>query len=762
MPALGEITLHFGAAGEADEAPLRFMPGHINLLVGPNNAGKSLMLRELSGVNPREDRRRSRKTKYPATRVVAAVNWSEAFTRAIEQDILQRAFSDEELNWPELNEQPWPVLVPALEAAAKQLELLRDDLSLKLVKLIKASTNEGIARFIDQLDIDWKEGGALLILGAVGALAFTRFTRDFSSPAEAAPIAGEPRRPRSPLTEEHAAELQLVLECTWLDCQKVFASLGVDATDLTLDGLLDAKILGGGLLKKAADIPIVGRLIAQHPAVAQIPAPDAAAIRLFERYAIVGGWLLDSGPLEALLKTLRDAHTECSWANPEQRANLAKGVLYLDGLARLEMTRSVALRAFDEDADDAPPILSLLKNPEVMQRLRAVVASALGRHLVIDMATQAPQVIWRLADEKPDDGLENSFTSGANAYHGRAALLAERSDGIHAFIGMLAAIFAKATDLVFIDEPEAFLHPPLVRKLARQLVSIAKESDWQFFIATHSADLLESCAAVGADVNIIRLTHSGERSTARLLDSASLRQLALDPLLRAESTLAALFHEGAIICEAAADRVLYREVNERLLLSDDDGGLESCIFLNAQNWQTVGRMIAPLRKMGVAAAAVLDSDVLFGSELGTILDAAQVPKILRDSWLQLRSKLKETVGTRMQRPVNEIKLKGELIATFTSSEAKLFKTICASLAGYGIFLVPVGELENWLSALGLKRSNEKFKWLRQALDRMGIDPEAEGYARPTSDDIWQFVREINRWVLDPNRDGTSSAPHQDD
>ena len=30
------------------EEPLRFTAGQINVLVGPNNAGKSLMLRELS------------------------------------------------------------------------------------------------------------------------------------------------------------------------------------------------------------------------------------------------------------------------------------------------------------------------------------------------------------------------------------------------------------------------------------------------------------------------------------------------------------------------------------------------------------------------------------------------------------------------------------------------------------------------------------------------------------------------------------------
>ncbi len=53
MTSLGDIVLKFGATGKSEERPLHFKTAHVNLLVGPNNAGKSLMLRELSGVNPR-------------------------------------------------------------------------------------------------------------------------------------------------------------------------------------------------------------------------------------------------------------------------------------------------------------------------------------------------------------------------------------------------------------------------------------------------------------------------------------------------------------------------------------------------------------------------------------------------------------------------------------------------------------------------------------------------------------------------------------
>lgn len=763
MKLLGDVVLKFGARGDAGERCLRFKTGHINLLVGPNDAGKSLMLREISGVNPRGNRGSFRHFDHDETRIVASVDWSNEYALALKQQIIQEFFDGDDPVSAEIKSQPWDMLVPIVERAVKDLTRLRAELSSRLLDLLKANAPGWPANLSNQSGFGLAEGGPLLIVSAVVLLVLAR--AGLESSKEEQPGVGVARQPApqgGPLSVEQAQALQQMLEITWKECQTVFTSLGIDSPDMTIESLFDVKSLGGVLLKKVSEIPFLGQMIAQIPEVDQVPTPNAETIRRFERFATIGGWLLDPTPLETLLGTLRKAYEKLTWANPEQRARTAHDILYLDGLARLEMTRSVALKPFVDTAESDPPILRLLKNPDMMKYLRAMVATALGRHLVIDIATQAPQVIWRLADEAPVDGLESSFSQLANDYHSGAALLDERSDGIHAYIGMLAAILAKVSDLVFIDEPEAFLHPPLVRKLARQLVYVATEINCQFFIATHSADLLESCIAVGAEVNIIRLTHNNSRSSARLLDGAALRDLALDPLLRAESTLSALFHEGAVICEAVADRVLYREVNERLLLFDDEGGLESCVYLNAQNWQTVARMIAPLRKMGVAAAAVLDSDVLFGSELGSILEAAQVPKILRDSWLQQRGRLKEKLIKRQQPANDKIELKGHVITNFTSTEAKIFRTICSSMAEYGVFLVPVGELEDWLSDLGLKRSTDKSKWLRSALDRLGTDPKATGYARPTAHDIWQFIRDVNRWIVDPDRDGTSPTPHQED
>ncbi|MCK6592877.1 MAG: hypothetical protein L6Q76_35435, partial [Polyangiaceae bacterium] len=446
MTMLGEVVLKFGATGEAGEPSLRFKTGHINLLVGPNNAGKSLMLREISGVNPREERHTYYRVQYPPTRIVASVDWSEEVAQSIKQNIVEAAFEAEEQVRAEIERQPWDSLVPKLDQAIKQLTNVREELSSKVFELLKNNSDE-LVRLINLIPIDKKDGGRLLIAGAVFVLTLARAAVGSSTEKGAdTMLAGQQEGSKSLLSPEQTAALENVLEANWRDCCEIFASLGVDMAGLTIKDLCGAKSIAIWL-KKASKIPLTGPILLQDPKIAQLPEPDVETIRRFDRFMILGGWLLDTTPLERLLKGLEDVYARLTWADPEHRADIAKDVLYLDGLARLEMTRSVPLRGFDEHDQDAPPILSLLKKPDVMRRLRTMVASALGRHLVIDMVTEAPKVIWRLADKEPDEGLENRYSKAANEYHSRGALLEERSDGIHAFIGMLAAILAKGSDV---------------------------------------------------------------------------------------------------------------------------------------------------------------------------------------------------------------------------------------------------------------------------------------------------------------------------
>jgi hypothetical protein len=55
-----------------------------------------------------------------------------------------------------------------------------------------------------------------------------------------------------------------------------------------------------------------------------------------------------------------------------------------------------------------------------------------------------------------------------------------------------------------------------------------------------------------------------------------------------------LFYEFVIVTESDTDRAFYNEVNERLVSFRNEWSVPNCLFLNAQNKQTVSSIITEL------------------------------------------------------------------------------------------------------------------------------------------------------------------------
>src|SRR6202035_5048673 len=62
-----------------------------------------------------------------------------------------------------------------------------------------------------------------------------------------------------------------------------------------------------------------------------------------------------------------------------------------------------------------------------------------------------------------------------------------QGDGIRAFVGVLLHVLVVDRDIILIDEPEAFLHPPQAGLLGRMLATETPDPR-QLFVATHSSD----------------------------------------------------------------------------------------------------------------------------------------------------------------------------------------------------------------------------------------------------------------------------------
>jgi predicted ATPase len=185
------------------------------------------------------------------------------------------------------------------------------------------------------------------------------------------------------------------------------------------------------------------------------------------------------------------------------RMLIVNSTLTLDGQTRLTILNPSA--ASDLQQPPSGVLGALYRNDAARHRLRELTHDAFGLYFTIDPSAMS-QFRVRMSVVAPQ-GQERSLTTEAVEFFGRATDIAEFSDGVKAFTGLLAAVLCSQYLLILIDEPEAFLHPPLVRKLGRRLTEIASERGGSVLASTHSADFLMGSVQAGKSVNVVRLTY---------------------------------------------------------------------------------------------------------------------------------------------------------------------------------------------------------------------------------------------------------------
>lgn len=391
----------------------------------------------------------------------------------------------------------------------------------------------------------------------------------------------------------------------------------------------------------------------------------------------------------------------------------------------------------------------LFASDSLRARVSELVHSAFDMFFTLDPTSPVGQVRIKLnSHAPPSEEVERGLNAAAVAYHSAGLPLTSQSDGVQAFTGLVAGVFALPHRTILVDEPEAFLPPPLARRLGGAIAGVGRERDATIVAATHSAAFLMGCIDSGADTTIVRLTYERPTgtATARQLTTAELRPLMYEPLLRSTRALEGLFHRAVVVGESDADRAFYDEINRRLV--DGGRGIADAQFVNAQNWQTEPRVFGPLRKLGVPAVAILDIDTLWGKAVEWRRFYTAVGLVDSDAdWNRLEAQRKAVTD-----PQDRSKAKSGGTAAMPSTRRSAMRSLIKDLAEYGIFVVPVGELESWLPGLGVTKKS-KHAWIVGLFSKLGSDPARTGYVHPATGDVWAFLDQINRWVADPNKKG---------
>lgn len=418
----------------------------------------------------------------------------------------------------------------------------------------------------------------------------------------------------------------------------------------------------------------------------------------------------------------------------------------LDGQSRITLVNQQP--AGDLQQPGHSTLQVLFRDDTKRKEVRRIVAEAFGSYFVID-PTNLGTLRIRLAARPPkSDHEERGLDSEAVAFHASAQSIDVASDGVKAFTGIVAEITAGDPKVLLIDEPEAFLHPALASQLGNEISRATVDSGKRVFIATHSSNFVMGCVQSGAPVSIIRLTYRDKVATARLLNSDQILELMQNPLLRSTGVLNGLFYEFVVVTESDADRAFYQEVNERLLRYRPHWGIPNCLFMNAQNKQTIPTILRPLREIGIPAAGIIDIDVLKegGAVWMTLLSSVNVPELSRHPFAAARAAIKQA----MESTGKDMKREGG-VGILSAAERESASNLLEQLEEYGLFTVPGGELESWLNSLNANGHGPG--WLIEMFERMGSDPTSAGFVKPSDNDVWAFLSRVRKWLVNPNRKG---------
>jgi predicted ATPase len=365
--------------------------------------------------------------------------------------------------------------------------------------------------------------------------------------------------------------------------------------------------------------------------------------------------------------------------------------------------------------------------------------------------------------------------------------LDDQGDGIRSFVGITNALLATKRNVLLIDEPEAFLHPPQAFRIGSFIAEQAT-SQRQIILATHSVDLLRGILSKTTDVTILRIDRRSQTNYFNILDPSRLQELVNDPLLSSSRVLDGLFYSGVVVVEADSDGRFYQTASNKRKNNID------LHFVNADNKQTVPRITTLYRDMGVRCAGIVDFDVLNDSaefkkqleslkldeesikSLSTTRDKiAQVAKELPPSerLKQVKEKIESLLESldllegknfasedeeksekekflsqaeRRAREIaastknwNEFKEKGR--GALPPELQPMFDELWEACSQKGLFINPYGELESTLTHRGIPYMTDKREWITRALLLL---PALEVN---DNEDPWKFIKAIQEYLV---------------
>lgn len=370
----------------------------------------------------------------------------------------------------------------------------------------------------------------------------------------------------------------------------------------------------------------------------------------------------------------------------------------------------------------------LYDDEALMRKISELFRRAFGKDIMFDFrgGSRLPIHVGELPKiEGLADRVSDAYVRAVRAN----PLLDQQGDGMKSYAGILFEAVVADLDITLIDEPEAFLHPPQMRRLGETL---AAEVRGQLIVATHSSDIMRGfLEGTRGNVRILRIRREAAENHVAEAAPEVIRDLWEKPELRYSNALEGIFHEQTIICEDDSDCRLINSVADHLATQSEEQWQDTA-YVPTGGKHGIPKVAGVLCQIGVPVKAVFDIDFLseqslvqsvveaFGGEwdelkpLWTRVDAAvragnkpkSVPQI-KDEIISLLSGSKpddlpkgDVIEAMKQgKAWNEVKKYGTRGIPKGDAQRD-YVVLRDKLEEIGIYLVPVGEIENFCPEIG--------------------------------------------------------------
>jgi len=255
------------------------------------------------------------------------------------------------------------------------------------------------------------------------------------------------------------------------------------------------------------------------------------------------------------------------------------------------------------------PIHLLLMDPELATTVSKHFRRAFGKDLIPFRAGGASYPL--LVGSKPEkaegeDELGKEFVRNLLA---STVPLETQGDGMRSFASvMLHVLVADNHSIQFLDEPEAFLHPPQARLLG-EYIATERRAKSQLFIATHSTDILDGLLTGNSEkLRIVRIQREDRVNKIRELSREKVLQIANDPLTRYSGVFKGIFYQHVIIAEADSDCLFYSSLLNTKTISGTQQ--PDVLFIHASGKHRMADLVKTLKALDVPVSVIADIDIL--------------------------------------------------------------------------------------------------------------------------------------------------------